>query len=97
MAANANLERVHRIDAPPHATAPERFTLPDDVCRATVAPDAPLRAAGRTVAMVRSTRSARSPSAGTDSHKDASVAKAPTPGAQLAMDRGLAVVCVART
>jgi hypothetical protein len=93
MAANANLERVHRVDVSDDDGA-GTFTLPDDVRRLEVALDA-LAAAGRTVAMLVIDPIGAFLSAGTDSHKDASVRRALTPSAQLAMDRGMAVVAVA--
>jgi AAA domain-containing protein len=93
MAANANLERVHRIDVMDEDGA-GLFTLPNDVARLTLALDA-LQAAGRTVAMIVVDPVGAFLSGSTDSHKDASVRRALTPLAQLGMDRGLAVVAVA--
>jgi AAA domain-containing protein len=93
MAANGNLERVHRVDVSDDDGA-GTFTLPDDVRRLEVAVDA-LAGAGRTVAMIAVDPVGAFLSGSTDSHKDASVRRALTPLAQLAMDRGIAVVCVA--
>ena len=93
MAANANLERVHRIDVQDEDGV-GTFTVPNDVRRLELALDA-LAGVGRTVAMIVVDPVGASLSAGIDSHKDASVRRALGPLAQLAMDRGLAVVCVA--
>jgi hypothetical protein len=93
MAANGNLERVHRVDISDDDGA-GTFILPDDVKRLELALDV-LAEAGRTVAMLVVDPIGAFLSAGTDSHKDASVRRALTPAAQLAMDRGMAVVAVA--
>ena len=92
MAAGADLDRVHRVDVTDKEGA-GLFTLPDDVRRLEVELDR-LRVAGRTVGMVVIDPIGAFLSAGTDSHKDASVRRALAPSAQLAMDRGVAVVVV---
>ena len=93
MAENGNGERLHRIDVADDDGA-GTFTLPEDVRRLEHALDA-LTEAGRNVAAILIDPVGAYLSAGTDSHKDASVRRALTPLAQLAMDRGLAVIAVA--
>jgi hypothetical protein len=93
LAANGNPERVHRVDVADEDGG-GLFTLPTDVRRLEHALDG-LAEAGRTVAMIVVDPVGAFLSGSTDSHKDASVRRALTPLAQLAMDRGLAVVAVA--
>ncbi len=92
MAANANLERVHRVDVEDEDVA-GMLTLPTDVKRLELALDA--LGADRPVAMIVVDPIGAFLSAETDSHKDASVRRALAPLAQLASARQLAVVVVA--
>jgi RecA-family ATPase len=93
MAANADLERVHRVDVEDEHGA-GMLTLPTDVKRLELALDG-LKADGRPVAMIVIDPIGAFLSAETDSHKDASVRRALAPLAQLASARQLAVVVVA--